>query len=189
MTYIVHPTPCPFCGGEPMLWQSKEARKLWRVVCKNCDAGPSSSFGETAALDRWNARAALGDAGWQDISTAPKDESSILVADARVKELIQVVFWYHTNTKFPWQTDDGIGYAEGRFTHWMPLPAPPVTRHERAAPGTRSAENGGAESKARASGWIAEAEYNGEVDGVRHPASGNWAEDWAGACAQMEGKT
>lgn len=45
-----------------------------------------------------------------------------------------------------------------------------------------------AEKKARAAGWIAEVEYNGEDDGVRHPTSGNWSEDWEGACRQMEDK-
>jgi hypothetical protein len=40
------------------------------------------------------------------------------------------------------------------------------------------------ESTARAQGWIAEAEYNGENDGVRHPTTGDWAECWQDACAQ-----
>lgn len=42
------------------------------------------------------------------------------------------------------------------------------------------------EKRARAAGWIAEVEYNGEDDGVRHPETGNWAEDWQGACAQVD---
>jgi len=42
------------------------------------------------------------------------------------------------------------------------------------------------EARARAAGWIAESEYNGEDDGVRHPETGNWTEHWQGACAQLE---
>lgn len=42
------------------------------------------------------------------------------------------------------------------------------------------------EIRARANGWILEIEYNEEDDGVRHPASGNWAEHWKGACAQID---
>jgi hypothetical protein len=64
-------------------------------------------------------------ATWKPIETAPRDETSILVTDARVLDLHQVVFWYHTNEKYPWQTEDGIGYHKDRFTHWMPLPARP----------------------------------------------------------------
>jgi hypothetical protein len=41
------------------------------------------------------------------------------------------------------------------------------------------------EAVARAAGWIAEIEYNDEDDGVRHPETGNWAEDWKGACRQI----
>lgn len=42
------------------------------------------------------------------------------------------------------------------------------------------------ETRARTCGWITEREYNGEDDGVRHPLTGNWVEDWAGACAQID---
>lgn len=40
------------------------------------------------------------------------------------------------------------------------------------------------EAQARAAGWIAEKEYNGEDDGVRHPETGDWAETWQNACEQ-----
>lgn len=43
-----------------------------------------------------------------------------------------------------------------------------------------------AEKTARENGWISEFEFNCEHDGVRHPDTGNWAEDWEGACAQIE---
>lgn len=42
------------------------------------------------------------------------------------------------------------------------------------------------EGRARAAGWIAEAEYNGESDGVRNPKTGDWAETWHNACEQIE---
>lgn len=64
---------------------------------------------------------------WLPIDSAPrKDEVNILVTDARVKDFFAVVCWWHTNEKFPWQTDDGVSYHADRFTHWQPLPAPPA---------------------------------------------------------------
>ncbi|AYC99989.1 Lar family restriction alleviation protein [Neorhizobium sp. NCHU2750] len=49
--------PCPFCGGEPLIIQSKHANKLWALHCKNCDAGPSASLGRDEAVETWNRRA------------------------------------------------------------------------------------------------------------------------------------
>jgi len=69
---------------------------------------------------------------WQDIETAPKDGTSILVTCRHLSgHTAQVAFW----DKGMWWLDDGTncrlidieGYAEtvDAPTDWMPLPPPP----------------------------------------------------------------
>jgi hypothetical protein len=64
---------------------------------------------------------------WQDIETAPKDGSSILACDARIEGWQQVVYW-DDEAKAPhmWGLADGPHYHVDMFTHWMPLPPPPL---------------------------------------------------------------
>lgn len=58
---------------------------------------------------------------WQDISTAPKDKTSILLFDGFSSGLPVIGFWNGRS----W--DDGDFFDDlGGFTHWMPLPKPPV---------------------------------------------------------------
>lgn len=70
---------------------------------------------------------------WQPIDGAPKDERGIL-AGRFGKEGVGSwrVVWFdpEANPDFPWHVEDaGEGFNHHRdfFTHWMPLPAPPVT--------------------------------------------------------------
>jgi hypothetical protein len=64
--------------------------------------------------------------GWQDISTAPKDGSELLVFDG---QSIQVAKWFVVDDPQSqgsgfWENSwDGAGMSP---THWMPLPPPPV---------------------------------------------------------------
>jgi len=51
--------PCPFCGGEALLHKSSQFGALWKVSCKNCDAGPHGQLREIDAERLWNNRAAL----------------------------------------------------------------------------------------------------------------------------------
>jgi hypothetical protein len=68
---------------------------------------------------------------WQEISTAPRDGSEVLLCDARVKHLHMVAGWEQDIDGFSWLTADGQ-YHDDRFTHWQPLPEPPaITRQER----------------------------------------------------------
>ena len=68
---------------------------------------------------------------WQDIETAPKDETDILVccADRHIVATYNIVYWNDTDLgtpEYPWCFVDGGGaYALGWPTHWMPLPDPP----------------------------------------------------------------
>jgi hypothetical protein len=64
---------------------------------------------------------------WRPIETAPKDGTSIIVMDDRVKDLAAVASWDADEpSRAKWATIDG-GYHQDRFTHWMPLPPVPGT--------------------------------------------------------------
>lgn len=63
---------------------------------------------------------------WQDINTAPKDGTRILISSGRG---ISAVEWLDNEIEY-WHVDDN---KHGPFalrgsapTHWMPLPKPPV---------------------------------------------------------------
>ena len=57
MTEEVTLAPCPFCGGEGLPHRVPHLPKLYRIACKNCDAGPSARFDSYQAIAAWNARA------------------------------------------------------------------------------------------------------------------------------------
>ena len=68
-------------------------------------------------------------ADWQDISTAPRDGTFVLLYDDRFKhsEASYLIAHWHT----PLEEWAGRPNSKGRFplwgeaTHWMPLPVPP----------------------------------------------------------------
>ena len=66
---------------------------------------------------------------WQPIDTAPKDGSSFLAVDARVRDWQMVIFYdapYEKGSPFIWSVPDSTSaYHKDMFTHWMPLPEPP----------------------------------------------------------------
>jgi hypothetical protein len=65
---------------------------------------------------------------WQLIETAPKDGTAILSWDGQFR----VVIAWSTRDKGWFLCDDERGdWAD--VTHWMPLPAPPITPAERNA--------------------------------------------------------
>lgn len=53
---LIELKPCPFCGGTPITGRDPTCRNLWRITCRNCDAGPSSSLSEEGARNTWNRR-------------------------------------------------------------------------------------------------------------------------------------
>lgn len=58
---------------------------------------------------------------WQDISTAPKDGSRALFIERSGR--MRVDHWHKTATDSFWRERRT---PDGRYTHWMPLPAPPT---------------------------------------------------------------
>jgi hypothetical protein len=105
--------PCPWCGGKPEL---EEVLAIW--VCTECLAeGPPED--EDGTL--WNTRAP----DWQDISTAPRDGTDVLIG---LGDTIAIGFYCPENDpRLPpgwiWAGEDLWFRCEP--THWMPLPAPP----------------------------------------------------------------
>ena len=54
--------PCPFCGGEAMVWHwyIKKDILRWQCDCRTCGAGTAQQYTEDEAIEAWNARAADG---------------------------------------------------------------------------------------------------------------------------------
>ena len=77
--------------------------------------------------------APAADNGWRDISTAPKDGMRVLLIDAvdlnpNQQAVPIIAFW---NNRGGWDDGDYYDHLTG-FTHWRPLPAPPVALHPAA---------------------------------------------------------
>lgn len=47
---------CPFCGGEVELWDNKLERRLYGVICKECDCMTPYFESEVEAIEAWNRR-------------------------------------------------------------------------------------------------------------------------------------
>ena len=118
--------PCPFCGSadtDDVLYCAVDEYHRAYVTCSNCFAeGPVVSdeeIGSAAAIEQaaaaWNQRSA-----WQPIETAPRDGTQILAiwpGKGRPR-----IVWFD---RARW-TDDG-DHSLIDFTHWQPLPSPPIT--------------------------------------------------------------
>ncbi len=64
---------------------------------------------------------------WQNIETAPKNQDILL---GRTRDDFRVTVCWDDEPivkDFNWATADGISYHAKAFTHWMPLPDPPIT--------------------------------------------------------------
>ena len=60
---------------------------------------------------------------WQQIETAPKDGTEILLACALPLVDIGLCYWRNDNVMVGWTW--GLGKEFRNPTHWMPLPDPP----------------------------------------------------------------
>lgn len=119
---------CPFCGSDDLLAGIQFGHP--GIECKQCGAiGPRGVTEDSEdARDAWNTRQTLASASaaeWQDIASARRNGSSILVAynpfdNPENGWAINVLCWL-----------DGIGWAEPETesehyaTLWQPLPDEP----------------------------------------------------------------
>lgn len=163
MTEMDELKPCPFCGYAPTgeeelldildvdeFGEKVEKIKYVGVSCAGCCAYvPVQTHDKTEAIAAWNRRAALEAAakvqpsaasdGWQDISTAPKDGTMILLFNAAHDE--QAVMGWTDDVGLPDVFPDGcwtnVGSRSasaaislmvygGYFQYWRPLPASPA---------------------------------------------------------------
>lgn len=134
--------PCPFCGSEAKQATECENGKGW-VFCSNCGACSRIAQHIDHAIAYWNNRTlpAPVSEGWADISTAPRDGTSILVVggtyysdgggagsdfDFELKEPT-ISNWFRDG----WHIGYGEAYNDEKWaepTHWRPLPAPPAVK-------------------------------------------------------------
>lgn len=135
--------PCPFCGSEPQ-------NSTYYIEC-DCDAEPkickeTLDFDESKAIKAWNQRPSQ----WQDISTAPRDGTEVLLGwffkdknGIVHDEAYIVAAWYENmegNGIACWMVDADYSFTFNKNphyedtphdcrltdpTHWMPLPEPP----------------------------------------------------------------
>lgn len=97
--------------------------KEWRAAANTIDALRAQVSALMAERDRL-----LAAQGWQDIETAPKDGTTVILCDNRVAEgYIAVASRKLMHGDSMWVHEEGtVGYPDGFFTHWMLPPEPPA---------------------------------------------------------------
>jgi hypothetical protein len=100
--------PCVYCGGTDFSHMDRGG-----PICHRC-----TGTGSTYRPGDWNTRAP----DWQDISTAPRDGTYVLLASENGD--IGVGYYFNNQSGSPrWRWQGEEPYCA--LTHWMPLPAPP----------------------------------------------------------------
>jgi hypothetical protein len=95
----------------------KMMRDSWAAV--HADAWKPAAADLHAAIDQLSALAEKAEQAWRQIESAPKDDGSLLIADA-VAGAVGESHWIGDS----WWTLDGDRWVSP--THWRPLPAPPA---------------------------------------------------------------
>ena len=129
--------PCPFCGGEPRLWQN--GGQSW-ITCRQCGGKSAALSHPEDAKNSWNRRALVQKAReeerpkWQPIETAPKDRFIFLWCPEDQSR------WFAKGQADEWYGVDDLGltrrghsvssdaYTGWFVTQWMPLPPRPRAR-------------------------------------------------------------
>lgn len=127
--------PCPFCGSEAEIERRGDHRVSTIYQCTFC--GCSLETGEEWSHGRdWNNRAAilaLPSVGWRTIDSAPKDGTSVLIAEESRGSSGEAYYdgdnyrWYWANTASGDYPDPHEPYP----THWKPLDPPPQPVEDR----------------------------------------------------------
>lgn len=131
------------------------SRRYWRVIVDEhpIDFHDKNEFSVGDAYERANAFAAsvnrlafaslrasvqgVGEASWQDISSAPRDGTPILL-DAGNGDFPFIAYWGHvgryTSTPKMWIGHEYGAMGDGDVAHWMPIPAPHSADAQTAPP-------------------------------------------------------
>lgn len=80
--------PCAHCGGAPVILVHVERKDEARVMCgvATCGSGITWWRPRPEAIAAWNRRTPPSSAGWQPISTAPKDGSGAVAPPIAPKQ-------------------------------------------------------------------------------------------------------
>ena len=97
------------------------------MACTGHDRGLQERWEFWAPMARAALTAALGDAGWQDISTAPKDGTGVNIYIPANRPERRVLSGYLADNGEWWIMPGSL--VVGKPSHWRPLPTPPVSRH------------------------------------------------------------
>ena len=90
------------------------------------DAATQSLSQTLHSVEKLSNASAAPVSAWQDISTAPKDGTNfVAVYGDDFDGTFWILFW--NNTCFECVSG---GYQVDHATHWMPLPAPPISHNE-----------------------------------------------------------
>ena len=140
--------PCPFCGGEPMIYDIEPYKHLLAnfpdhpgstVIECGCGCGLVDESRETV-IERWNTRAdsaavAAEREAWKPIETAPRDGTVILLGSRGgcwIGKWLQI-YGSGYRPENPWSSlmlnHNHMGEKWMQPTHWMPLPQPPRSAH------------------------------------------------------------
>ena len=82
--------------------------------------------------ERHNGMESMSMSAWMPIDSAPKDGRTFLAVNAEKPSVTYRVVYFDEDAKKPycWHVEDaraGFEHHSDFFTHWMPLPEPPVT--------------------------------------------------------------
>ena len=107
--------PCPFCGGTKICTE----KGINLNYCDNCSAESNVEHWNTRPIeDALNARIAELEAAqrWIPVSERlPEEKQSVLALD-------------RTGTAYHWEYSRSLSNIfVGYYTHWMPLPEPPLS--------------------------------------------------------------
>lgn len=124
--------------GEAIQEEMENYRMALSYIAKQSNDKESRELAETA-LTSFEHGAGLPQTPWHPIETAPKDGSAVLATGGGLADVVDIVTynervgaWNATNYTLDDRDEEADGYS--RPTHWMPLPAAPVTRPHRENP-------------------------------------------------------
>ena len=123
---------CPFCNGEAAIYESQSLRQ-YRVFCKGCRTQTSFHDSKECIIAAWNRRATpTAETGWQDMESAPRDGSWVLVYCPMLVGFRIDIAYYGEDERYDipgqWMDNDGDSFGRPSIlkpTHWRPLPPPP----------------------------------------------------------------
>ena len=134
---------CPLCGEQFVKSEFFSNRRRAVYVHPAPDGEDSTcparsirlADDDPSQIAAWNTRPQPAPDGWRPIETAPRDAAPILAGGGGMGAAVGVITWNERvgcwdTTDFTLDDTDHEPDGYNRPTHWMPLPAPPVSKAE-----------------------------------------------------------